>query len=49
MKPGKAGLVSDWAIDLFLFHCRGICPDFALSRHTSAPTWVFKGLWGRGR
>ena len=22
--------------------------DFALSRHTSAPAWGFKGLWGRG-
>src|SRR5262249_10875575 len=25
----------------------GNCLDFALSCHTSAPTWGFKGLWGR--
>ena len=23
------------------------CPDFALSGHTSAPTWGLKGIWGR--
>jgi hypothetical protein len=26
-------------------HCN--CPDFALSGHTSAPTWALKGSWGR--
>ena len=48
MKPGKAALLSDWAIDVSCSRRLSNCPDSALSCHTCAPSWVFKGLWGRG-